>query len=110
VPEIGVSGTLRSAAAGDYRITAVTDGVASPSPELQEACFEIWRRKVSRLRTTDEIAGEPLPVAVRRPGVPNSPIVRSVVTSVQAKGERIMISVVQDRSGAGPMFASETGP
>jgi nicotinamidase-related amidase len=47
-----------SAANRDYRVTAVTDGVASPRPELQAACFEIWRRKFARLRTTDEIIAE----------------------------------------------------
>jgi nicotinamidase-related amidase len=58
VTEICVNCTLLSAANRDYRVTAVTDGVASPRPELQEACFEIWRRKFARLRTTDEIIAE----------------------------------------------------
>jgi nicotinamidase-related amidase len=58
VTEICVNCTLLSAANRDYRVTAVTDGVASPWPELQEACFEIWRRKFARLRTTDEIIAE----------------------------------------------------
>jgi ureidoacrylate peracid hydrolase len=58
VTEICVNCTLLSAANRDYRVTAVTDGVASLQPELQEACFEIWRRKFARLRTTDEILAE----------------------------------------------------
>ena len=58
VTEICVNCTLLSAANRDYRVTAVTDGVASPWPELQQACFEIWRRKFARLRTTDEILAE----------------------------------------------------
>jgi ureidoacrylate peracid hydrolase len=58
VTEICVNCTLLSAGSRDYRVTAVTDGVASPWPELQEACFEIWRRKFARLRTTDEIIAE----------------------------------------------------
>jgi biuret amidohydrolase len=58
VTEICVNCTVLSAANRDYRVTAVTDGVASPRPELQEACFEIWRRKFARLRTTDEIIAE----------------------------------------------------
>jgi ureidoacrylate peracid hydrolase len=58
VTEICVNCTLLSAANRDYRVTAVTDGVASPRPDLQEACFEIWRRKFARLRTTDEILAE----------------------------------------------------
>ena len=58
VTEICVNCTLLAAADRDYRVTAVTDGVASPWPESQEACFEIWRRKFARLRTTDEIIAE----------------------------------------------------
>jgi ureidoacrylate peracid hydrolase len=58
VTEICVNCTVLSAANRDYRVTPVTDAVASPRPELQEACFEIWRRKFARLRTTDEIIAE----------------------------------------------------
>jgi ureidoacrylate peracid hydrolase len=58
VTEICVNCTLLSAANRDYRVTAVTDGVASPWPELQRACFEIWRRKFARLRTTAEVIAE----------------------------------------------------
>jgi ureidoacrylate peracid hydrolase len=58
VTEICVNCTLLSAANRDYRVTAVTDGVASPRPDLQEACFEIWRWKFARLRTTEELIGE----------------------------------------------------
>jgi ureidoacrylate peracid hydrolase len=63
VTEICVNCTLLSAANRDYRVTAVTDGVASPWPESQQACFEIWRRKFARLRTTDEIIAEILGLA-----------------------------------------------
>jgi ureidoacrylate peracid hydrolase len=58
VTDICVNCTLLSAANRDYRVTAVTDGVASPWPESQQACFEIWRRKFARLRTADEIVAE----------------------------------------------------
>jgi nicotinamidase-related amidase len=58
VTEVCVNCTLLSAANRDYRVTAVTDGVATVWPELQEACFEIWRRKFARLRTTDEVIAE----------------------------------------------------
>jgi ureidoacrylate peracid hydrolase len=58
VTEICVNCTLLSAANRDYRVTAVTDGVASPWPDLQGACFEIWRRKFARLRTTGEVIAE----------------------------------------------------
>jgi ureidoacrylate peracid hydrolase len=58
VTEICVNCTLLSAANRDYRVTAVTDGVAGPWPELQAACFEIWRRKFARLRTAEEVIAE----------------------------------------------------
>jgi ureidoacrylate peracid hydrolase len=65
VTEVCVNCTLLSAANRDYRVTAVTDGVATLWPELQEACFAIWRRKFARLRTADEVIAElregPLP-------------------------------------------------
>ncbi len=56
--EICVNCTLLSAANRDYSVTAVTDGVAGAWPELQAACFEIWRRKFARLRTTEEVMAE----------------------------------------------------
>jgi ureidoacrylate peracid hydrolase len=56
--DVCVNCTLLSAANRDYRVTAVTDGVATLWPELQEACFAIWRRKFARLRTTAEVVAE----------------------------------------------------
>ena len=56
--DIYVNCTLLSAALRDYRVTAVTDGVATLWPHLQEACFEIWRRKFARLRTSAEVLTE----------------------------------------------------
>jgi hypothetical protein len=32
--------------------------VATLWPELQQACFAIWKRKFARLRTTDEVVKE----------------------------------------------------
>jgi len=58
VTDVCVNSTLMSAAARDYRVTAVTDGMATLWPELQEACFAIWRRKFARLRTTAEVVEE----------------------------------------------------
>jgi nicotinamidase-related amidase len=58
VTEVCVNATLISAAMRDYRVTAVTDGVATLWPELQEACFAIWKRKFARLRTTEEVIAE----------------------------------------------------
>ena len=58
VTDVCVNATLMTAAMRDYRVTAVTDGVATLWPELQEACFTIWQRKFARLRTTAELAEE----------------------------------------------------
>jgi len=58
VTDICVNSTLMSAAQRDYRVTAVTDGVATLWPEIQQACFAIWRRKFARLRTAAEAADE----------------------------------------------------
>jgi ureidoacrylate peracid hydrolase len=56
--DVCVNCTLLSAANRDYRVTAVTDGVATLWPDLQEACFAIWRRKFARLRDTAEVLAE----------------------------------------------------
>jgi nicotinamidase-related amidase len=56
--DVCVNCTLLSAANRDYRVTAVSDGVATLWPELQQACFALWRRKFARLRTTDEVLVE----------------------------------------------------
>jgi ureidoacrylate peracid hydrolase len=56
--DVCVNCTLLSAANRDYRVTAVTDAVATLWPELQEACFAIWRRKFARLRSTAEVLAE----------------------------------------------------
>jgi ureidoacrylate peracid hydrolase len=58
VTDVCVNATLISAASRNYRVTAVTDGVATLWPELQQACFAIWKRKFARLRTTDEVVKE----------------------------------------------------
>ncbi|MBN2476280.1 MAG: cysteine hydrolase [Pirellulales bacterium] len=58
VTDVCVNATLSSAAMRDYRVTAVTDAVATLWPELQQACFAIWRRKFARLRTTAEVVEE----------------------------------------------------
>ncbi|MEE8451650.1 MAG: isochorismatase family cysteine hydrolase [Thermoguttaceae bacterium] len=58
VTDVCVNATLMSAATRDYRVTAVTDGVATLWPEIQTACFEIWRRKFARLRTTSQLVEE----------------------------------------------------
>jgi nicotinamidase-related amidase len=56
--DICVNSTVLAAANRDYRVTVVTDGVATLWPEIQQACFDIWQRKFARLRTTDQIVEE----------------------------------------------------
>jgi ureidoacrylate peracid hydrolase len=56
--DVCVNCTLLTAANLNYRVTAVTDGVATLWPELQDACFTIWRRKFARLRTAAEVIVE----------------------------------------------------
>jgi ureidoacrylate peracid hydrolase len=58
VTDICVNGTILSAATREYRVTAVTDGVASPWPDRHNACLEIWRNKFARLRTAEQVIEE----------------------------------------------------
>lgn len=58
VTDVCVNATLMSAATRNYRVTAVTDAVATLWPELQQACFQIWQRKFARLRTSAELVEE----------------------------------------------------
>ncbi len=58
VTDVCVNATLMSAATRNYRVTAVTDGVATLWPELQQACFDVWQRKFARLRTTAGLVEE----------------------------------------------------
>lgn len=56
--DICVNCTLLSASTREYRVTAVTDAVATLWPNILEACFDIWARKFARLRTTEEMIAE----------------------------------------------------
>jgi biuret amidohydrolase len=58
VTDVCVNSTVLAAANRDYRVTVVTDGVATLWPEIQRACLDIWRRKFARLRTTAELVEE----------------------------------------------------
>ena len=58
VTDICVNSTVLAAANRDYRVTVVTDGVATLWPEIQQACFGIWRRKFARLGTTAQMVVE----------------------------------------------------
>jgi ureidoacrylate peracid hydrolase len=56
--DICVNCTLLSASTREYRVTAIIDAIATLRPDILEACFDIWRRKFARLRTTDEMIAE----------------------------------------------------
>ena len=56
--DVCVNATLIAATQRNYRVTAITDGCASPWPELHEACFKIWQPKFARLKTTSEVLSE----------------------------------------------------
>ena len=56
--DVCVNATLIAATQRNYRVTAITDAVASPWPDLPEACFKIWRPKFARLKTTAEVLPE----------------------------------------------------
>jgi ureidoacrylate peracid hydrolase len=56
--DICVNCTVLAAANRNYRVTAVTDGVATLDNAIQAACLSIWRRKFARLRTTAQVIRE----------------------------------------------------
>jgi len=56
--DVCVNATLIAATQRNYRVTAITDGCASPWPELHEACLKIWQPKFARLKTTSEVLSE----------------------------------------------------
>jgi len=56
--DICVNCTVLAAANRNYRVTVVTDGVATLDDNIQLACFNIWERKFARLRTAREIMEE----------------------------------------------------
>jgi len=56
--DICVNCTILSASTREYRVTAVTDAIATLWPNILEACFDIWKRKFARLRTTEEMVSE----------------------------------------------------
>ncbi len=56
--DVCVNATLIAGTQRNYRVTAVTDAVASPWPDLPDACFKIWQPKFARLKTTAEVLVE----------------------------------------------------
>lgn len=56
--DVCVNATLMSAATRNYRVTAVTDGMATINDSLHDACLQIWQNKFARLKTTAELLSE----------------------------------------------------
>lgn len=56
--DVCVNSTIVSGSTRDYRITAVTDGMATIHDHIQDACLQIWENKFARLKTTDEVLKE----------------------------------------------------
>ncbi len=56
--EICVNDTLTAASTREFRVTAVTDGIAGLSSENEQVYFQSWRAKYARLRITDEVVDE----------------------------------------------------
>ena len=56
--DICVNCTVLAAAARDYRVTVLTDLVATLEDDIQQACFRIWERKFARLRTAKQMVAE----------------------------------------------------
>jgi nicotinamidase-related amidase len=56
--DVCVNATVIAASTRDYRVTAVSDGVATIDPALHEACLRIWQNKFARIKCTEEVVQE----------------------------------------------------
>ncbi len=56
--DVCVLSTVFSAATRNYRVTVVTDGVATIHEHIQKACFDIYQNKFARLKTTADVVAE----------------------------------------------------
>ena len=59
--DVCVNSTLIAASTRNYRVTAVTDGMATIHDHIHDACLQIWENKFARLKSTAELLAE-LPV------------------------------------------------
>ena len=53
-----VNSTIVSGSTRNYRVTAVSDGMATIHDHIHDACLQIWENKFARIRTTAEIVSE----------------------------------------------------
>lgn len=56
--DVCVNSTILSAANRNYRVIAVTDGMATIQDHIHQACLEIWRNKFARLVQTGDLLAE----------------------------------------------------
>lgn len=56
--DVCVNSTLIAASMQNYRVTAVTDGMATIDDQIHDACLQIWQNKFARLADTDQLLGE----------------------------------------------------
>lgn len=56
--DVCVNSTVLAAANRNYRVTVITDGVATLEDSIQQACFQIWQRKFARLCCSEQIIAE----------------------------------------------------
>ncbi|NJN39736.1 MAG: cysteine hydrolase, partial [Gammaproteobacteria bacterium] len=59
--DICVNSTILAAANRNYRVIAVSDGMAAIHDHLHQACLDIWRNKFARLVRTDDVLAEMAP-------------------------------------------------
>ncbi len=53
-----VNSTIVSGSTRNYRVTAVSDGMATIDDHIHEACLQIWENKFARIRTTAQVLRE----------------------------------------------------
>lgn len=56
--DVCVNSTVIGGAMRDYRISVISDAVAAPCQELQDACFTIWENKFARLISSEAAIAE----------------------------------------------------
>lgn len=56
--DVCVNSTLIAASMQNYRVTAVTDGMATIHDHIHDACLQIWQNKFARLAGTDQLLNE----------------------------------------------------
>lgn len=53
-----VNSTIVSGSTRNYRVTAVSDGMATIDDHIHDACLQIWENKFARIRTTEQVLFE----------------------------------------------------